>query len=140
MHTGFNHVMLWVKDLQLAKKFYGEGLGMPFISEEYRMPRMFNKAYFGSESMVLELFEWEDPNEYPDDPDRNKRSGITHFCIWVDSIDKTSKELKDAGFANEMRRSDEIRPGLTPGTDMYVSMVYDPEGNPIEVFELAEKP
>ena len=30
MFTGFNHVMLWVKDLELAKKFYGEGLGMRY--------------------------------------------------------------------------------------------------------------
>ena len=65
MFTDFNRVMLWVKDLELAKKFYGEGLGMPFISEEYRMPVNFNKAYFGSEKMILELFEWEGPDEYP---------------------------------------------------------------------------
>ena len=45
MYTGFNHVMLWVKDLKLAKRFYGDALQMPFISETYRMPRMFDKAY-----------------------------------------------------------------------------------------------
>ena len=106
MFTDFNHVMLWVKDLELAKKLYGEGLGMPFISEEYRMPVKFNKAYFGSEKMVLELFEWEDPDEYPDeypdDPDRNKRSGITHFCLWLDSIEKTGQELEAAGFPDAL--------------------------------------
>ena len=141
MYTGFNHVMLWVKDLQLAKKFYGEGLGMPFISEEYRMPRMFDKVYYGSESMVLELFEWEDPDEYPDDPDRNKRSGITHFCIWVDSFEKTSKELEVAGFPGHLTDGgSEVKPGLTPGHHMRAAMIWDPEGNPIEVFELAEAP
>ena len=138
MFTGFNHVMLWVKDLELAKKFYGEGLGMPFISEEYRMPRMFNKAYFGTDAMVLELFEWEDPDEYPDDPDRNKRSGITHFCLWLDSIEKTGKELEEAGFPGALvGPPSEPRPGLTPGHSMRVSMIVDPEGNPIEVFEYA---
>ena len=86
MFTDFNHVMLWVKDLELAKKFYGEGLGMPFISEEYRMPVKFNKAYFGSEKMVLELFEWEDPESTRMTPtETSAPASPTSACGWTAS-------------------------------------------------------
>lgn len=112
--------MLWVKDLQLAKRFYGDALKMPFISETYRMPHMFDKAYYGTESKILELFEWESSDgetytgEYPEDQDRNKRSGITHFCIWLDSIEKTYAELKAAGFTDSCGGPpSEVQPGLT---------------------------
>ena len=147
MHTGFNHIMLWVKDLQLAKRFYGDALKMPFISETYRMPRMFDKAYYGTESMILELFEWESPDgatytsDYPEDRVRNKRSGITHFCIWLDSIEKTYEELRSAGFADSCGGPpSEVEPGLTPGSWIRNAMIWDPEGNPIEVFEAADPP
>ena len=34
----------------------------------------------------------------------------------------------------------EVKPGLTPGHHMRAAMIWDPEGNPIELFELAEAP
>ena len=78
------------------------------------------------------------PGEYPDDPDRNKRSGITHFCLWLDSIEKTGQELEATGFPDAlMGPGSPVQPGLTPGLNIRVSMVVDPEGNPIEVFERA---
>ena len=147
MYAAFNHYMLWVKDLDRAMKFYGEGLGMPFLFVEHRMPTKFNKAYYGSESAILEIFELEDPNEFPEDFIRDKRPGITHFCIWVDSLDKTVKRLEDAGFPGALQPwSDEVQPsimneaGVKPDEYMRATMMHDPEGNPIEVFERAEVP
>ena len=65
----------------------------------------------------------------------------SHFCIWVDSFEKTSKELDAAGFPGHLTDGgSEVKPGLTPGHHMRASMIWDPEGNPIEVFELAEAP
>ena len=97
--------------------------------------------------MILELFEWESSDgetytgKYPEDHDRNKRSGITHFCIWLDSIEKTYEELRSAGFSDSCGGPpSEVQPGLTPGSWIRNAMIWDPEGNPIEVFEAADPP
>ena len=107
------------------------------IDEPQSVPVSEAGRMFESDEAVIALEVGGERRAYPLS-DRNKRSGITHFCLWLDSIEKTGEELAAAGFPDALvGPPSDVRSGLTPGSDMRVSMIMDPEGNPIEVFERA---
>lgn len=98
MITGLGHVSIVVPDLDAAavrlKKIYGLTLGAPQVNSEQGV----RLAYVELPNARIELME---PSR-PDSPvarflERNPGGGIHHFCLTVDSIDSTARDITQAG-------------------------------------------
>ncbi len=98
MITGLSHVSIVVPDLAAAleklRATYGLVAGEIKVNEEQGV-RM---TYIDLGNAKIELME---PSR-PDSPvakflERNPRGGIHHFCLGVDSVEQTTKELSAAG-------------------------------------------
>lgn len=98
MITGLGHVSIVVPDLDAAaarlKAVYGMTLGAPQVNAEQGV----RLAYVELPNARIELME---PSR-PDSPvarflERNPRGGIHHFCLTVESVDATAREIAHAG-------------------------------------------
>ena len=98
MITGLSHVSIVVPDLAAAleklRVLYGLTAGTIKVNEEQGV-RM---TYIDLGNAKIELME---PSR-PDSPvakvlERNPKGGIHHFCLGVDSVEQTTKELSAAG-------------------------------------------
>lgn len=98
MITGLSHVSIVVPDLAAAldklRVMYGLTAGAIKVNDEQGV-RM---TYIDLGNAKIELME---PSR-PDSPiakflERNPRGGIHHFCLGVDSVEQTTKELSAAG-------------------------------------------
>ncbi|MCW5575417.1 MAG: methylmalonyl-CoA epimerase [Burkholderiales bacterium] len=98
MITGLSHVSIVVPDLAAALRkleaTYGLTAGVIKVNEEQGV-RM---TYVDLGNAKIELME---PSR-PDSPvakflERNPKGGIHHFCIGVDDVGQTTKELAAAG-------------------------------------------
>jgi len=98
MITGLSHVSIVVPDLAAAldklRVMYGLTAGTIKVNEEQGV-RM---TYIDLGNAKIELME---PSR-PDSPvakflERNPKGGIHHFCLGVDSVEQTTKELSAAG-------------------------------------------
>ena len=98
MITGLSHVSIVVPDLAAAiarlQQTYGLTAGPIKINAEQGV-RM---TYIDLGNAMIELME---PSR-PDSPiakflERNPKGGIHHFCLGVDSVEKTANELTAAG-------------------------------------------
>jgi methylmalonyl-CoA/ethylmalonyl-CoA epimerase len=98
MITGLSHVSLVVPDLQAAaerlKQVYGLTLGEVQVNEQQGV----RLAYVELPNARIELME---PSR-PDSPiakflEKNPKGGIHHFCLGVDSVDRTSEAIATKG-------------------------------------------
>ena len=98
MITGLSHVSIVVPDLAAAleklRALYGLTAGEIKVNEEQGV-RM---TYIDLGNAKIELME---PSR-PDSPiakflERNPKGGIHHFCLGVDSVAQTTKDLAAAG-------------------------------------------
>jgi len=98
MITGFSHVSIVVPDLAAAleklRTMYGLVAGEIKVNDEQGV-RM---TYIDLGNAKIELME---PSR-PESPvgkflERNPKGGIHHFCLGVDSVEQTTKELTAAG-------------------------------------------
>jgi hypothetical protein len=102
MSLQVNAIMLGVRDLDRAKKFYGEGLGCP-IDQDY--PN-FVSFSLGEGSSPLALYEWaaaaQDagvPPGEPGDPGSRKFRGVSlHYIVASsETVDETMRQAIAAG-------------------------------------------
>ena len=137
----FNHVALSVASLERSMEFYRQHFGMeklcdpfPFAGEWYEQIMALDNpqgqmVMIGKNGMNLELFEFHNPDQGEQDPDRPvSKRGITHFGIEVDDIDEVYERMHAAGVRFHC-------PVLTFGTTTKAFYARDPDGN---VFELVE--
>ena len=98
MITGLSHVSIVVPDLEAAaarlKKVYGLEAGEARVNAEQGV----RLAYVELPNARIELME---PLQ-PDSPiakflERNPAGGIHHFCLAVDSVDATAREIAGEG-------------------------------------------
>ena len=98
MITGLSHVSIVVPDLDAAaarlKKVYGLTLGAPQVNAEQGV----RLAYVELPNARIELME---PSR-ADSPvarflERNPGGGIHHFCLTVDDVDSTARDIAQAG-------------------------------------------
>ena len=98
MITGLSHVSIVVPSLEAAakrlKEVYGLEVGAATVNEQQGV----RLAYVDFGGAKIELLE---PSR-PDSPvskflERNPRGGIHHFCLSVDDVDATSRELTENG-------------------------------------------
>ena len=98
MITGLSHVSIVVPDLAAAasrlKSVYGLEVGAARVNEEQGV----RLAYVELPNARIELME---PSR-PDSPiakflERNPRGGIHHFCLGVDSVERTVADVRGRG-------------------------------------------
>ncbi|MDH4151886.1 MAG: methylmalonyl-CoA epimerase [Betaproteobacteria bacterium] len=98
MITGLSHVSIVVPDLAAAiaklQQTYGLAAGEIKVNEEQGV-RM---TYIDLGNAKIELME---PSR-PDSPiakflERNPKGGIHHFCLGVENVEQTTKDLRAAG-------------------------------------------
>lgn len=98
MITGLSHVSIVVPDLDAAalrlKTVYGLTVGAPQLNTEQGV----RLAYVELPNARIELME---PSR-PDSPvarflERNPAGGIHHFCLTVDDVDATARDISQAG-------------------------------------------
>ena len=98
MLTGFSHVSIVVPDLEAAARTLGEKYGLTVGEPRVNAEQGVRLAYVELGNGKIELME---PSR-PDSPvakflERNPKGGIHHFSLSVDSVDRTSDELRSNG-------------------------------------------
>ncbi len=94
-----DHIGIAVADLEEAKKFYTEMLGMKATGEEVVEEQKVKVCFIPSGDSELELLE----STSPDGPiakfiEKNGgRNGIQHIALRVDNIEQTIADLKGKG-------------------------------------------
>jgi lactoylglutathione lyase len=123
------HIAIWSRDIEKLKDFYIRYFGAS-ATEKYFNPKKIFQSYFLSfdDGCRLELMQM--PG-IPDDLNNKylQSTGIIHFAISVGSketVDTVTELLQRDGFeiAGEPR---------TTGDGYYESVIFDPEGNRIEI-------
>ncbi len=98
MLTGFSHVSIVVPDLEAAARTLGERYGLTVGARQLNAEQGVRLAYVDLGNTKIELME---PSR-PDSPvakflERNPKGGIHHFSLSVDSVDRTTDELRTKG-------------------------------------------
>ncbi len=115
-----HHVSLTVTDLERAKRFYGEVLG---LEELERPPFDFPGAWSALGDRQLHLIVHTTPRSLRGTTEIDSRDG--HFAVRVGDYDATLAHLRSHGVALK-----DSRTNATPWSQLYVT---DPDGNVIEL-------
>ena len=127
MRLHFHHVALIVKDYEASKAFYCDTLELEVRAENYRADRDSWKLDLALEGGgQLELFSFPEPPPRPSGPEA---CGLRHLAFRVDDIDASIAELKAKGVEVEPVRID-------PYTEARFTFFKDPDGLPLELYEL----
>ncbi|WP_269518367.1 SMU1112c/YaeR family gloxylase I-like metalloprotein [Alteromonas sp. BMJM2] len=128
MLNGFHHVAIICSDYLLSKHFYTEILGFSVIAENYREARDSYKCDLAlADGSQIELFSF--PSA-PTRPSRPEAQGLRHLAFKVDDLDAAIRKLTDKGVECEPIRVDEY-------TDKRFTFFRDPDGLPLELYEVA---
>jgi len=120
------HIVLYVRDLERSRKFYGETLGWNEITPDEGLA--FPAAAFSSGRTHHELLLIEvGPSAAPIPPGR--RIGLYHFGLKVGESDDELREARDAVAAAGVRVVGATDHGVTHS--LYIE---DPDGNEIELY------
>ncbi len=129
--TAIHHVALICSDYARSRAFYTETLGLPIIHEVYRRERDSWKLDLQvSPGVQLELFSFPDP---PPRPSRPEAQGLRHLAFAVPDLAAAVAELEAGGVACEPIRVDEYTEGR-------FTFFADPDGLPIELYEIVSAP
>jgi len=98
MITGLSHVSIVVPDLAAAIARLQQTYGLTASEIKVNDEQGVRMTYIDLGNAKIELME---PSR-PDSPigkflERNPKGGIHHFCLGVDSVEATTRELKAAG-------------------------------------------
>ena len=119
----FDHIDLRVKDMEVAKNFYGKFL--PELGFVHESPGDDSHTFFaGGGDRPLEFFSF--------DQDKNHRANNTRIAFWADTreeVDRVAKLVRDAGGKN--LEGPEICKEYSPG--YYAFFFEDPDGNKLEI-------
>lgn len=122
-----HHVAILTGNYEKSKTFYTEVLGFTVIKETYREERNSYKLDLAIAGLYqLELFSFPEYTERASFPEAK---GLRHLAFAVDNIETCVKELIDHGVDVEGIRTDEI-------TNKRFCFFYDPNGQPLELYEL----
>ncbi|MAI37981.1 MAG: VOC family protein [Alteromonas sp.] len=128
MLNGFHHVAIICSDYPRSKQFYTEILGFSVIAENYREARDSYKCDLAlADGSQIELFSF--PSA-PTRPSRPEAQGLRHLAFKVDNLDAAIQKLTDKGVECEPIRVDEY-------TDKRFTFFQDPDGLPLELYEVA---
>lgn len=126
MIAGFHHAALIVSDLDAARRFYLEALGLTVAAEHYRAERdswKIDLALPGGGQLELFTFPGAPPR-----PTRPEALGLRHLALATEDLDAAIARLAAFGVACEPVRID-------PYTGARFTFCADPDGLPVELVE-----
>ena len=91
------HIGIAVKDLEEAKKLYGEILGFTLTKETEMPERGLKVAFFDTGNTQIELLEGTTPESNISKFIEKRGPGIHHLSFEVDGITRVMQELGDGG-------------------------------------------
>ena len=122
-----HHVAILTDDYQKSKKFYTEVLGFTVVSETYREERRSYKLDLAINGRYqVELFSFPEFKERQSFPEAK---GLRHLAFAVDNIEEAVNELIVKKVNVQGIRTDEL-------TNKRFCFFYDPNGQPLELYEL----
>ena len=92
-----DHVGIAVKDLDQAKKFYTEMLGIPAMGEEVVAEQKVKVCFIPCGDSEIELLESTEPDGPIAKFIEKKGEGIQHVALNVDNIENALADLKEKG-------------------------------------------
>jgi glyoxylase I family protein len=126
-----HHLAIICSDYPRSKHFYTELLGFEVLREVYRAERQSYKLDLALRGQyLLELFSFPNPPPRSTQPEA---TGLRHLAFAVENIDQCLAELQAKGIACEAVR-------LDPHTGSRFSFFADPDGLPIELYEMPNDP
>jgi glyoxylase I family protein len=126
MHA-IHHIAIIGSNYARSRRFYHEVLGFPIIREMYREERASWKCDLDAGNAQIELFSFPSP---PPRPSRPEACGLRHLAFAVIDLDGEIVRLQTAGVECEPIRID-------PYTDRRFTFFADPDGLPLELYEMA---
>jgi len=122
-----HHIAIICKDYERSKKFYTEVLGLAVQQEVYRKERDSYKLDLSLNGhYIIELFSFPSP---PDRPSRPEAAGLRHLAFAVEDLKDCIWHLDAHKVASEEPRIDEF-------TGKRFTFIADPDGLPIEFYEV----
>jgi catechol 2,3-dioxygenase-like lactoylglutathione lyase family enzyme len=119
----FDHIDLRVKDMAVARKFYGKFLPqLGFVQE--KPGRYYHTFYSAGSDRPSEFFCFS--------PDKNHKPNRTRIAFWADTreeVDRLAKLVRKAG--GKALEGPEICRGYSRG--YYAFFFEDPDGNKLEI-------
>lgn len=125
-----HHVAIICSDYARSRHFYTEVLGLPVIREVYREERDSWKCDLDAGNAQIELFSFPTPPPRPSYPEA---CGLRHLALATDDLEAQVARLTAIGIAVQPIRID-------PYTDRAFTFFADPDGLPIEFYEVTEAP
>jgi catechol-2,3-dioxygenase len=117
------HIVLYVRDLERSRRFYGEVLGWKQIATMGGMAALFSSGRTHHELLLIEVGDTAAP--VPD----GRRVGLYHFGL---KVGETDNELREA--LETLRREDVPIIGMTDHGVTHSLYIADPDGNEIELY------
>lgn len=126
-----HHAALICSDYARSRRFYTETLGLRVLAENHRAARDSYKLDLAlPDGSQLELFSFPAP---PPRPSRPEACGLRHLAFAVADLDAWVARLEAQGVAVETVRVDEY-------TGRRFTFFADPDGLPLELYEVATAP
>lgn len=126
MIEAVHHVAIICSDYERSRHFYTQVLGCTVLHEVYRAERQSWKCDLLVGGDQIELFSFPSP---PPRPTRPEACGLRHLAFRVADIDTAVARLAAAGVEAEAIRVD-------PHTDRRFTFFTDPDGLPLELYEV----
>ena len=124
---GIHHIAIIAGDYERSKRFYTEVLGFTIIKETFRKERNSYKLDLAINGIYsIELFSFPNNRERASFPESK---GLRHLALAVDSVAVAVSELMAHGVVVQSIRTDEI-------TNKQFCFFYDPNGQPLELYEI----
>lgn len=122
-----HHIAIICSNYEKSKQFYVNILGLEVHHEHFREERNSYKLDLKvGDHCQIELFSFNNPPKRISYPEA---CGLRHLAFEVEKIDETCEELKGHGVEIEPIRID-------PTTGKRFTFFQDPDGLPIELYEL----
>ncbi len=121
-----HHVAILTDDYERSKDFYTSVLGFEILKETFREDRNSYKLDLSINGIYqIELFsfpEFKERNSFPES------KGLRHLAFEVDDVEESVVELRSKNVEVQDMRVDEI-------TGKKFAFFYDPNGQPLEIYE-----
>jgi len=130
--VGFHHIALRVKDMQIAKQFYMEGLGFILKGEWRDGETGLGCMVDIGDGGIIEMFDgWETDLDKSFD---RQAGSFFHLAISVEDVDAVYKRALECGAKPQMEPKNIVIPA-SPPIPARIAFVCGPSGESVELFK-----